>query len=87
MAKVEVKRTPRTVETVVYDDLINLAMTKDEAEALQWVLEKVGGDPLCTPRKHIEEIYNALYLAKVKTLDWPAQEKCSSLYFAKKNGL
>lgn len=84
MASVEIKQTPRTVKTIVYDDTVNLSMSREEAEALMWVLEKVGGDPVQTPRGKIEELYIALGKANIKTLQWPAEGPYGSLYFARK---
>lgn len=90
MASVEVVKgkNPRKVmvETIVYDEIFNLSLSKDEAQALKWVLEKVGGDPDRTPRKHINEIHGALCRARLGNLDWPTSEKFNTLYFGNKVG-
>lgn len=46
--------------------LLSLELSGDEAEALRTVLNKVGGDPDHSPRKHIDTLNTALNKAGVE---------------------
>jgi hypothetical protein len=50
---------------VIRRDLVVLTMTTDEANTLRAVLRHVAGDPLGSPRKHVDSISDALIAARV----------------------
>jgi len=78
------KKNVRKVERIVVDtieDGVTLELSKDEAEALRFVFQHIGGNPDKGGRKHINAITRALDDAKVKVGRYTVDEKYNSLYF------
>lgn len=57
-ANIEVKVVPVTNYNTV--EVINLELTKEEAETLRFILNRIGGTPSNSPRKHADSITTAL---------------------------
>jgi hypothetical protein len=59
-------------------DTMTLTLSKDEAMALKWVLNKVGGHPVRTPRGLVAAINDRL---NVEPVSWETLPGKTSLYF------
>ena len=64
---------------VIVPDVIVLELTPDEAATLKGVTNSIGGDPLTSPRRHMDSISDALLEAGVFAN--PVPRRHGSIYF------
>jgi hypothetical protein len=61
MATAEKKTISKPTVVVHDEEVVDLRLTMEEADALIAILGSIGGDPDTSPRKHFWDLSNALY--------------------------
>ncbi|WP_035800352.1 hypothetical protein [Kitasatospora mediocidica] len=54
------REVKKMVEVDVHEDVITMTLSREEAETLRFLFEKIGGSPTNSPRRHIDAMKIAL---------------------------